>query len=151
MRQTTIPQRSAASIADPRLAALLAEAPRIGPDHHWQGELKGKHGACKGSSLRISAHIAFHGTLVEGRGSFTNAPEASWDDRIALAGTGNAGAVDFQVWFSAQAFRSSPFACLGQLSLDQREMTGSWSFACFNPDTCGCEGGGGIFELRRID
>lgn len=151
MIKSPLLRQSAHFLADPRLSALLSDAPRIGPDRHWQGEFEGTRGACKGSSLHISAHIAFHGTLLEGNGRFTNPPEPSWDDRIALAGTGYAGAVDFQVWFSAQAFRPSPFACSGRLSVDEREMTGTWSFACFNPDSCGCNGGGGTFELRRID
>lgn len=132
---------------------MLAEVPRISPDHHWQGKLKGTHGASNGSSLRISAQLGFHGSLLEGTGHFTNGPkdDPSWDDKVALAGTGHDGVIDFQVWFSAQAFRSTPFACSGQLSADEREMTGIWSFACFSPAICGCEGGGGTFELRRID
>jgi len=44
-----------------------------------------------------------------------------------------------------------PYQTVGQLAGDGREMSGEWSRTCLKPDSCGCEGWGGRFQLHRVD
>ena len=58
---------------------------------------------------------------------------------------------EFVMHFEADTVRRSPFTCAGKLDGNQKSLRGSWSVTCFNPDSCGCEGGGGDFNFWRVD
>jgi len=137
----------------PQLDRLLEDAPRLEPEHHWEGELAGSHGAANGCVIRIAAQIAFPGSLIAGSGRMLNKLDGSPDfvPDLDLTGTLEKGAVALQLWFAGAEIRHVPFVGTGRLSNDAREMTGDWSVQCFNPKTCGCDGGCGTFRLVRVD
>ena len=135
------------------LARLLSSVPDLGPEHHWQGEYTGVSGAAVGCCIRIDAHLAFHGSLIEGAGRLadTQTAIAGWNGSLTLSGTVSGDAVSLDLWMQPPEIGRVPFAGTGTLSSDAREIAGAWSTACFNPETCGCDGGGGKYWLRRID
>ena len=137
----------------PGLVRLLEEAPRLGHEHNWEGELAGARGAAKGCAIRVKARIGFYGDMTEGVGRAVNFPAdmAASDAEFTLSGTLDLDAVAFQIWFAGAPFGHQPFACAGVLGSDGREMTGDWSVGCLFPDACDCDGGGGTFHLKRID
>ena len=138
---------------NPRLVRLLRTVPALGYEHNWEGAFEGARGAAAGCTLRVKAQIAFHGDLIEGAGRFVDfrSGGAAGDDGFALTGTATPGAVSLELWFSAAEARRVPLAATGIIGCNGREMSGDWAVACFNPDTCGCDGGGGTFHLKRID
>jgi hypothetical protein len=137
----------------PRLVRLLDWAPQLGHEHNWEGALSGLRGAAQNCEIGLKARIAFHGDLIEGVGRMVNRPEGmpDFNDGFTLSGTLIGDSVDFQLWFAEDLIAREPFAVSGQLSLDARDMVGDWTVRCFNPTTCGCDGGGGDFRLKRVD
>ena len=137
----------------PHLARLLDRVPELGHEHHWEGEFTGVHGAASDCEIRVKASIAFHGDLLEGAGRLAYPPAGmpGFDDAFTVSGTIGAETVDFQLWFTAVELGREPIVSSGVLGADGREMSGDWSFQCFNSATCGCDGGGGTFRLRRVD
>ena len=137
----------------PRLARLLADAPAPGFEHHWEGELAGSSGAAVGCNIKLKASMAFHGALVDGRGRFANVGAGVTDAQatLSISGTLEADVISLRLWSASAELGRVPFEAAGKLECGGREMGGAWSVTCFNPDTCGCTGGGGTFRLKRVD
>jgi hypothetical protein len=57
--------------------------------------------------------------------------------------------VSFTVWIRTKK-QPEPFTCTATLDPRTNLMRGTWKHPCYNGEDCHCEGGGGIFELRRI-
>jgi hypothetical protein len=138
---------------DSRLARLADGTPELGREHHWEGTFTGNSGAAAGKSFRMIAHMAFHGTLIEGRGALSAGDVSLPDAQLeaTLSGTLEDGTVRLEMWWSHPDTLREAFHCDGVLAVDQRVIEGSWSVACFYPDTCGCGGSGGTFRLVRVD
>lgn len=150
----TRPARTAVGApSTPRLATLLDGVPQLGREHHWEGELTGARGAAESAVLRVSAHIAFHGSLIEGAGRITNADGSiAWGrGEFTLSGGLSGDSIGFDLWLASGDAARVPLSVNGLLSADGREMSGDWSFTCFYPGACDCDGGGGPFRLQRID
>jgi hypothetical protein len=137
----------------PDLAPLLRGLPALSPEHYWEGEFTGARGAAQNCTIGVKAQIGFHGHLIEGAGRAVTFPAefSDTDASFSLSGVLSFDSVSFQLWFGASQIRHEPFIGSGMLSSDGREIGGDWSVQCFDPETCGCEGGGGVFRLKRID
>ncbi len=148
-----IDQRNPRTRRPPALDRLIDRVPDLAPDHHWEGEFTGIAGSPKGSVIRIKARIAFHGPLLEGQGRCINWPasELAGQDGLSISGTVGAESLDFQLWFLAADLSRAAIRGCGVLGAQGHAMTGDWSIGCFNPDSCGCDGGSGTFHLRRVD
>ncbi|NJO55637.1 MAG: hypothetical protein HC834_03930 [Rhodospirillales bacterium] len=136
----------------PTIAALLDRVPALGPEHVWEGALDGASGSASSWTLKVRAHIAFHGGLIEGTGRMETPPAVDGAvDTFGLVGTRDGDGVAFALWFDTPAISHVPIETTGRLSADGRTMTGDWTIGCFYPDTCGCTGGGGTYRLERVD
>lgn len=124
--------------------------PRIepAPDYHWEGPFEVNAGGDAEDNFRIKAMIGFHGELIEGSGVMFLEGEPD-SGEIALTGTRLDANVSFEIWISDAEART-PFVCTGALSADEQRMEGAWTFSCFDPENCGCDGGAGRFELTRV-
>lgn len=136
-----------------RVGRLLDRVPTLDHEHHWEGEFKGSHGAAEGSTIAIKARLAFRGELIDGNGRIVDGMSEKLDgpDSFTVGGTLDGDVVDLLLWFDAPLLGRSPFVGSGLLTSDAREIDGDWTVGCFNPATCGCDGGGGTFRLKRID
>lgn len=141
-----------------KLAGLMAQSPATesaalpalegAPDYHWEGVFEFDVGGDAEDNFRIKAMIGFHGDVVEGSGVL-DLLTGDAGGEIGLTGTRLGENVHFEMWYDSAEARS-PFVCVGALSADEQAMDGSWTFACFDPENCGCDGGAGAFRLRRV-
>lgn len=118
------------------------------PDYHWEGVFEFAVGGDADENFRVKAMIGFHGELVEGSGDLELLTGDAGGD-VGITGTRHGANVHFEMWFDAAEART-PFVCVGALSADEQAMDGSWTFACFDPENCGCDGGAGSFRLNRV-
>ncbi len=137
----------------PALHFLLEPTLDLARAPHWEGELTGTQGAPKGCVMRLEAQIDFNRHSIEGVGRAVNFPSdvPSSHAELTLSGSCSLETVMFEIWFSGTPYGHQPFCGAGTLGNDGREMSGDWSVACLTPDSCGCNGGGGTFRLKRID
>lgn len=143
--------RPAKPAVSPDLGTWLNLDVRPSPERQWEGDLKGEHGAASDHTVFVRAQIGFHGGLIAGEGSAPQFPRSRPPGTFSLTGTASGFAVSFALWFADESVGRRPFACDGALDAEAREMRGTWSFHCFNPETCGCDGGGGVFHLWRVE
>ena len=70
-----------------------------------------------------------------------------WPSQVTVEGR----EVSLTVWIKADK-QPEPFTCVGTLDPRTNLMRGTWKHPCYKAGhgNCSCEGGGGIFELRRI-
>lgn len=135
------------------LDTLLERLPALGPEHTWEGSLIGATGNAAKSNIGIRAVLRFAHGLVEGTGRVSGLAQTrpTWDDSLEISGTRDGGVVHLQIWFAAAAFARSSFVLSGELSTDERQISGTWVVGCFDPPGCGCQGGGGTFRLDRVE
>ncbi len=137
-------------IGAPTPDAIATTALEEAPDYHWEGPFEVTAGADgPDDNCRIRAMIGFHGELLEGSGVLHVDPDDEGGE-IILTGTRSGGDVNFEIWFSDGVEARTPFVCVGALSADEQAMDGVWSFACMDPENCGCDGGAGNFQLVRV-
>ena len=151
MVQKTAEKTVLKSQGKPRLVTRLKLVLLPEPHGHWEGRLKGRRGIARNHAVFIKADIRFPAGVIEGRGVAPEFPTSEPGSLFDLDGALSGQAADFALYFLASTVRRSPFTCTGKLDGKQKNLRGSWSFTCFNPDTCGCEGGGGDFHFWRVD
>lgn len=136
-----------------RVLELIDRAPALDHEHHWEGEYFGHHGSASGSTVAVKARLAFHGEVIDGAGRLIDGLNDVLDGKYGfdVDATRVADVVELHLWFEAEVLARAPFVCTGLLTGDGREISGDWTVGCFDPDTCGCDGGGGTFRLKRID
>lgn len=131
--------------------ARCATAPQN--EHNWEGTFTGSAGSADGFTVTIKANITFATDLIEGVGRAVNlsADAPAGAGELAISGTQHEDVVHFELWFGAAEMARESFSATGILSADGREMLGRWTVGCFDPQACGCSGGGGEFKLKRVD
>ncbi|HVY90747.1 MAG TPA: hypothetical protein VG942_17910 [Hyphomonadaceae bacterium] len=78
-------------------------------------------------------------------------PDAK-DERFVeaeLAGAVEGRQIEFTVWVQTGQ-QPEPFTCTARLNPRANMIRGTWRHPCYAGKSCNCEGGGGIFELRRL-
>jgi hypothetical protein len=133
----------------PNPDAIATSTLEEAPDYHWEGPFEVSVGGDANDNFRIKAMIGFHGELLEGSG-FLHLEDEDEGGEVTLTGTRIGGGVSFEIWFTDANDARTPFVCVGALSADEQAMDGSWTFACFDPENCGCDGGAGNFRLTRV-
>jgi hypothetical protein len=97
----------------------------------------------------MRAAIGMTGGAFEGEAQVS--PDAN-DRRFIdanLSGSIEGHTITFLVWISADQ-QPEPFTCTATLNGRANLIRGTWRHPCYGGDGCRCEGGGGIFELRRV-
>ncbi|MBI1339137.1 hypothetical protein GC169_02840 [bacterium] len=141
-------------VSKPEIASLLQLDIVAEPKHHWEGVLAGGYGSAEKGRVEVKAFLRFQADMIDGEGASHTFPSRLNGAPCTFAVTGRISAfgdVAFEVWFDDQECGRIPFTCTGQIAADWRTISGDWSCACFYGDACGCDGGGGTFELRRVD
>ncbi len=133
--------------APAKLDLKLDTAPH--PEQHWEGCFDYDDDGDP-EQFHIIAHLRFGGGLFEGAGKVAaKGSEESLD--VALSGETNGQDVSFAMWISEEEVRFQHFSCTGTMSADETAMDGDHSYPCWDPENCGCEGGSGTFEMRRVE
>ena len=70
---------------------------------------------------------------------------------MTVSGAQTDDAVQLSIWFDGTELANFPIECDGVIDPDERLILGAWKTPCVEPDTCGCDGGGGSYKLHRID
>jgi hypothetical protein len=100
-------------------------------------------------SYFMRASIGMTAGAFEGEACIS--PDAK-DDRFIeadLCGGIEGREVSFTVWVRTEQ-RPEPFACTARINARTNLIRGTWRHPCYQGEACSCEGGGGIFELRRV-
>jgi hypothetical protein len=127
-----------------KLGLDLAPQPR----GHWEGSFLHTTSA-PNESYFMRASIGMTGSALEGSGRMS--PDAK-DGRYVetdISGAIESREISFTVWVRTEQ-RPEPFTCVGQIDARANLIRGTWRHPCYAGKSCNCEGGGGIFELRRI-
>lgn len=133
------------------LEPLLQQKIEIAPERTWEGKMLGVSGSSRRANIGLKASLGFHGGLVEGRGRTPDFPSRTPNGSgFEVTGTVFNGAVQFDVWFDAPIARRTPFVCTGTINDDMTVIEARFSVDCFSPNTCGCGGGTGTLQLKRV-
>jgi hypothetical protein len=120
------------------------------PRGHWEGSFLHTSSATN-ESYFLRAAIGMAGEAFEGEGRLSlNAKDGRLVE-VDLSGAVEGREVSFTVWIKTDK-RPEPFTCTATLDPRTNLMRGTWKHPCYKVGhgNCSCEGGGGIFELRRI-
>jgi hypothetical protein len=118
------------------------------PRGHWEGSFLHTTSASN-ESYFLRAAIGIAGEALEGEGRLSlNAKDGRLVE-VDLSGAIEGREVSFTVWIKTEK-RPEPFTCTATLDPRTNLMRGTWRHPCYKGEGCHCEGGGGIFELRRI-
>jgi hypothetical protein len=91
-------------------------------------------------------------TVIEGQARGVDFPYQRRESKeFAVIGSINACLADFELHSEGAMLRTTPFVCSGEISKDERRISGIFSLGCFSGFACGCGGGTGSFDLRRIN
>ena len=126
-----------------RLGLDLAPQPR----GHWEGSFLHTTSS-PNESWFMRAAVGMTGGAFEGEARLS--PDAK-DNRFIdadLSGSIEGHTITFLVWIRTDQ-RPEPFTCTATLNARANLMRGTWRHPCYQGESCQCEGGGGIFELRR--
>ncbi len=134
----------------PGLSVLrrLAEAIEPGPDEEWEGRFRGTGGNARGLGFHFRARLGFSGGVVTGKGRCLDLRKG--DDGMAFEGSAGHGTADLLVWFEDPRYSRNPLSCTGRMAGDGGAIAGEFTLGCFEPSGCGCSGGSGTFEMRRV-
>lgn len=114
----------------------------------WEGSFL-LTSAASNESYFLRAAIGMAGEAVEGEGRLSSNAKDGRLVEVDLAGSVEGRDVTFSVWVNT-ATRPEPFTCTGTLDARANVIRGTWRHPCYLGKGCNCDGGGGIFELRRI-
>jgi hypothetical protein len=121
-----------------------------GPRGVWEGSFLHTSSASNDAYF-LRAAIGMAGEALEGEGRLSlNARDGRLVE-VDLSGAVEGREITFAVWIRAET-QPKPFTCTATLDYRANLMRGTWRHPCYKAGhtRCGCEGGGGIFELRRI-
>lgn len=127
-----------------RLGLDLAPQPR----GHWEGSFLHTTSS-PNESYFMRAAISLTGGALEGQARMSRDAKDGRFVEADLAGAIEGREISFTVWIQAGQ-RQEPFTCTGTVDSRGNLMRGEWRHPCYGGDDCNCNGGGGIFELRRI-
>jgi hypothetical protein len=102
------------------------------------------------AEVKVKCVVRLSDTLIEGKGRSSGFPRngSPQDREFTLTGSRNGKRVVFDLWFGGSV-ASQPFASAGVMNDAEDQITGTWSFSCYSPDTCGCSGGHGKFQMEQ--
>jgi hypothetical protein len=130
---------------------LLKNAPKAGRVEAWSGSLRGAYAATGTVNVRMQMRLRFSGDIVDGAGLATMvpAPPGARGSRFQVTGSCQGDDIKLQFWFEDPRLKLTPFDLEGAFEGEGESVSGSWTFGCYHPDTCGCSGGCGSFEFAR--
>lgn len=127
------------------------QAPRVEPEHHWEGPMTG----AKGSARRLRCTLVLHLTLRDGTVAGSGrSPEFPFSEDeparvVDVVGAISGDQITFDVIFShSHTFKNRPFRFSGFLHADGERISGVWTHRC---EECTCEGSEGTLELTRVE
>lgn len=120
------------------------------PRGAWTGKLVGASGSAADREVAIDVEMRLVSGLVEGEGRSPNFPKPQPNSRFALDGSVAGRKVEMALWFEAERVSHIPFLLTGEVDAEARCITGDWTCACFQPESCACGGSRGTFRLVRV-
>jgi hypothetical protein len=120
------------------------------PPHQWEGRVKGETGSARNADFTIVTTMAIGAGLLEAEGRSAEFPYDSEAQRgFTLSGARNGDQITFEMVFSLHPyFKSRPFVFDGRLDVEERTISGAWTFVCGADCTCG--GSKGAFTMKRV-
>jgi hypothetical protein len=127
-----------------RLGIDLSPQPR----EHWEGVFIHTTSS-PNESYFMRAAIGVSGEALEGEARMSPNAKDSRYVEADLSGVIDGREIAFTVWVKTEQ-RPEPFTCTAKVDARNNLIRGQWRHPCYAGESCKCEGGGGIFELRRI-
>lgn len=134
-----------------RITSTWHADPAAIPERPWKGHFDVTFvDTGNTAEVEVKSVLRLTGALIEGRGRSPEFPRngSDSDREFTLTGSRKGSRVVFDLWFGGIAARSA-FTCEGVLNEAEDYIEGTWSYACFNPETCGCRGGHGKFQMEQ--
>jgi hypothetical protein len=120
------------------------------PRGAWEGKLVQQRGAAARKGVVIEAALRMVGDVIEGEGVAPGFPKPQPNARFTIEGVLEEGHAKMTLWFDAPLVAQTPFLLEGMVDADERNITGTWTCGCFQPETCTCGGTRGTFHFHRI-
>ena len=123
------------------------------PDTHWEGRLTGESGTMEDDpGFRLIVTLRFDAADVDGEGRLYGVePHEAVEARLFIEGEAEGAALEFDLRIANLAVRNTPFRVIAAIDPHRRRIDGKAFIECYEPETCGCEGGAASIWLRRVD